>query len=69
MEPGLRTERVLVAGKYEIELVYEGDSLIGAYVNVPALGRIYIARRERVIVPRLSKRVKKFLTRHGFQIL
>ena len=69
MEQRFRRERVVVAGRYEVELVYDGEKLIGAYVTVPALGMIYIPRRERVIVPRLSKRVKRFLARYGFQVL
>lgn len=67
--PGLRIEEHLIAGKYRVELVYDDDELIGAYVEVPAIGRVYIPRRETVLVPRLSKKVKRFLEKHGFKVL
>lgn len=65
----LRLEERIIGGRYRVQLVYEGDDLIGAFVEVPTLGRIYIARRDRVVVPRLSKKVKKFLAKYGFQVL
>jgi hypothetical protein len=66
---GLRIEEHVIAGKYKVDLVYDGDELIGAYVEVPTIGRIYIPRRETVLVPRLSKKVKRFLEKYGFKLL
>ncbi|GAB6148694.1 hypothetical protein [Stetteria hydrogenophila] len=65
----LRLEEHLVSGRYRVELVYDGDELIGAYVDLPAFGRVYIPRRETILLPRLSKKVKKFLEQRGFRVL
>jgi len=58
----------VVAGRYRVRLVYSGDKLLGAIVEVPGKGSFYIPRRGDVVVPGLPKRLKRYLTRLGFEI-
>ncbi len=58
----------VVAGKYRVRLVYSGGSLLGAIVEIPGRGSFYIPLRGDVTVPRLPKKLKRYLARLGFQL-
>ncbi len=58
----------VVAGRYQVRLVYSGGQLLGAVVEIPGRGSYYIPRRGDVHVPRLPKKVKRYLARLGFRL-
>ena len=58
----------VVGGKYRVRLVYSGDQLLGAIVEVPGRGSYYIPRFGDVVVPRLPKKIRVYLQRLGFHV-